>query len=171
MTDDAAEEYDGTLSGPFEEIEILRGPNVRVTNAIAQADGREASIMSIADFALVEANPGIQIVPGAFMVIGPVVGLFLALEFGQAGPGGLVAILSAIGGALLWRESQTHSVTVRLIDARSFTLYRTQRLADARLFHAAIAKAIELRRAAAEESADIEEAAEAETAPAAASDP
>jgi hypothetical protein len=49
-------------------------------------------------------------------------------------------------GVWLYRDSWLYQVTARLTGGKLITLYRTSRKGDALLFHAALEKAIELRR-------------------------
>ena len=130
------------------EVEILRGAKLRVTTETARVGDELTPIASIREIALVEADPKIRRVPLFLIALGPAAGVFLFLELHWFNRGLVVMLLAIAAGAMLQRDAWMHQVRARLADGRHATLFRTSRLADARLFHAAVAKAMEMQKAA-----------------------
>jgi len=125
----------------MDEIEILRGAKVRVTTNAVEVDGEVTPVASIVDAVLVEADHRIRFGPMFLFILGPTIGVALYLTAGWAIPSLLAAVgIMALGG-LVYRNSWLHEVNARLVSGASINLYRTQRLADARLFHVAVQKA------------------------------
>jgi hypothetical protein len=130
-----------------QEVEILKGAKLRVTTAAVRVGKETTAIDLISEIALVEADHRIKILPICLFVLGPVVGFTLLLQFGWLARAGLVMLLIIAVGAILQRDAWMHQVTARLADGSRTALYRTSRLGDARLFHAAVQKAMEMRSA------------------------
>lgn len=130
------------------ETEILKGPNIRVTTEAVQVGNARTAIADICDIALVEADRRIRLAPQAAFGVGVAGGLAAFFFLGWINRAIGIVMLGLTIGLILYRDSITHQVNIRFGDGSSDTLYRTRRLADARIFHAAILKAIELRETA-----------------------
>lgn len=129
------------------ETEILRGANVRITTESARVGTTLTPIAGITDAALTEADHRIRRLPAIFFFAGPILAAAIQIVTGQFVTAGLACLaVMGVGGVFL-RDSWLHQVTARFSTGRSRTLYRTQRLGDAKLFHAALQKALELRQA------------------------
>jgi hypothetical protein len=127
------------------ETEILRGAKVRITTRTAQVENDLTPIADIEDAILTEANHGIRLIPTLVLIAGPIIASAIQILTNQFVIA-LIACLVVMGfGAVLLRERWLNQVRVRLKSGRSTSIYRTPRIADARLFHAALVKAMELR--------------------------
>jgi hypothetical protein len=127
------------------ETEILRGAKVRVTTETAQVGDEITSIADIRECVMVEADHSIRLAPKILFVLGPLIGAAIFYFTGWYGRSSAVGLAILAVGAFLLRDSWMHQVNARFADGRSATLYRTSKTGDALLFHAAIAKAKELR--------------------------
>lgn len=128
------------------ETEILKGPNLRVTTEAAQVGKTRTAIAGLGDLALSEGKSRVGLMPQVMIAFGLIAGLGLVFLQGSI-PGGTTVSLMALAGAIVvYRHGLLHQVRARRADGSKITLYRTQRLADARIFHAAILKALELRQ-------------------------
>ena len=127
------------------ETEILRGANVRITTETAQVGGDVTLIADIREAVLAESDHGIRLLPMVFFIFGPLAAAALQIFF-NAFLGALIVCIAIMGiGAVILRNRWQNQVRVRLNTGRSIAIYRTPRIADARLFHAALLKALELR--------------------------
>ncbi len=129
----------------MDEIEILRGAKVRITTETIEVEGERTSVAAIADFAMVEADHTIRLLPRVLFVLGPLLASALYFFLGWVTRSAAAGLAIIAVGAFLWRDSWLHQVTARFGDGASTTLYRTSKKGDALLFHAAIQKAKELR--------------------------
>lgn len=127
------------------ETEILRGAKVRITTESARVGNTVTPIADMQAVVLVEADHSIKLVPKVLLIAGPVAGVAIDLLFNALAPAILVCLIIMGFGAALLRGSWLHQVRARLPSGRSIALYRTPRISDARLFHAALQKALELR--------------------------
>ncbi len=129
------------------ETEILRGAKVRITTRTAQVGDTLTPIAEIEDIALAEADHGVRRAPAILFLAGPLLAAAIQIVTGQFIPAGLACLAVMAFGAMLLRDSWRHRVNARLKTGRWLTLYRTHRIGDAKLFHAALQKALELRAA------------------------
>jgi hypothetical protein len=127
------------------ETEILRGAKVRVTTTSVRVGDRQTALAGLSDFTFAEADHALNLAPKILLVLGPLLGaaLYLITTSFAASAGAGVAVMAV--GVWRYRESWLHHVSAKTGDARRITLYRTSRKADALLFHAALAKAKEMR--------------------------
>jgi hypothetical protein len=128
----------------IDEIEILRGADVRVTTLAVTIGKNVFPVFGLSDVTLVEADHAIRLAPLVLFVAGPVLGVTIYLAFGYP----ILALIAAAGflamGAMVYRDSWQHQVNARHDSGPSLTLYRTRNLGDARLFHAAVVKAVSM---------------------------
>ena len=122
----------------MDEIEILRGAKIRVTTHTVEVDGEVAPVAEIVDAVLVEADHRIRFAPMFLFILGPTIGVAFHLTTGWTIRSILAALVVMALGAMLYRDRWFHQVNVRFASGASATIYRTQRKADARLFHAAV---------------------------------
>lgn len=125
----------------MDEIEILRGAKIRVTTHTVTVNGEVTPVADIVDAVLVQADHRIRFAPMFLFILGPTVGILFFLTTGWTFRSLLAALAIMALGAFVYRNSWLHEINARLESGASTTLYRTQRLADARLFHAAVEKA------------------------------
>lgn len=129
------------------ETEILRGAKVRITTETAQVGNDVTPIADIQETVITEADRGIRLLPMVFFITGPLAAAAVQIVF-SAFVGALAVCIAVMGvGAVILRNRWQNQVRVRLRTGRSIALYRTTRIADARLFHAALQKAMEMRNA------------------------
>ena len=126
----------------IDQIEILRGADIRVTTLAITVGKDVTAVFGLSEVTLVEADHTIRLAPLALFVAGPILGVAIYLAFGYP----IIALVAAAGfialGAMVYRDSWQHQVNARHDSGPSVTLYRTRNLGDARLFHAAVAKAV-----------------------------
>jgi hypothetical protein len=128
----------------IDQIEILRGADVRVTTLAITVGKDVFPVFGLSDITLVEADHTIRLAPLSMFVAGPILGVAIYLTFGWPVRSLIVAAFFIAMGAMMYRDSWQHQVNARLSNGTSTTLYRTPNLGDARLFHAAAQKAVDI---------------------------
>lgn len=127
------------------ETEILRGAKVRITTETAQVGNDVTRIADIQETVITEADRGVRLLPMVFFITGPLAAAAVQIVF-NAFVGALAVCIAVMGiGAVVLRNRWQNQVRIRLNTGGSIAIYRTPRIADARLFHAALLKAMELR--------------------------